>query len=110
MRAFAGEYKNVKVYTLIGGGYVDGERTAESFNDPVNDNMVPRPVTLSQEKHLPEGKYKTGDMKFYVEDTVKYKSGDKIEYMDVKYRIGDIGYRSEGLYTIYMGKRVYDQA
>lgn len=110
MRAFAGEYRDVKIHILAGGGYVDGEKSAESFGEPAPDKMVPRPVTLSQEKRLPEGRYKAGDMKFYAAGAAKYKSGDLIEYKEVKYRIGDIGDREEGGFTFYMGKRIYDQA
>lgn len=112
MRAFAGEYRAVKVHVLVTSDkeYVDGERAVESFNDPVDTTMVPRPVTLSQEKHLPEGKYKTGDMKFYKSGPVLYKSGDIIEHENIKYRIGDISSRSEGGFVYYMGKRIYDQA
>lgn len=108
MRAFAGEYRGVKVHILTKGKNVDGEKSRESFSEPLPDKMVPRPVTLSQEKRLPEGRYKAGDMKFYAAGPVKYKSGDLIEYKDVQYRIGDISDRDEGGYTFYMGKRKYD--
>jgi len=110
MRAFAGEYRAVKIHVLVPGKNVDGERVPESFNDPVDDKLVPMPVTLTLEKRLPEGKYKAGDMKFYADGPVKYKSGNVIEYKEVKYRIGDIGDREEGGFTFYMGKRIYDQA
>lgn len=108
MKAFSGEYRDVAVHVLVEGGYVDGERVNESFLDPAPDKMVPRPVTVSQEKHLPEGRYKAGDMKFYADGSVKYKSGDQIEYAGIKYRIGDISDRPEGDFTFYMGKRIYD--
>ena len=110
MRALTKEYKNVKVYILNERGYVDGELTSESFSDaPVITKMAPRPITLSLEKRLPEGSYKAGDMKFYVDGNVEFKSGDIIEYKNVKYRIGDIAEREEGNYTMYMTARIYDQ-
>ena len=107
MRAFDGEYKPVKVHVLVPGSSVDGERTDESFLPPADDGLVPRPVTPEQEKRLPEGKYKAGDMKFYSDGSAKYKSGDLIEYTGIKYRIGDISDRPEGGFVIYMAKRVY---
>lgn len=110
MRAFAGEYRAVKVHILVKGGLVDGEKTDDSFQSPVDEKMVPRPVTLTQEKRLPEGKYSAGDMKFYALGPLKYKSGDVIEYAGIKYRIGDFGIRPEGGFVSYMGKRIYDQA
>lgn len=110
MKAFAGEYRAVKIHVLVKGGLIDGEKVAEAFEAPVDDKMVPRPVTVTQEKRLPEGKYKAGDMKFYALGTLKYKSGDVIEYDEIKYRIGDSGLRPEGGFVSYMGKRIYDQA
>ena len=110
MRAFAGEYRAVKVHVLVKGRLVDGEKVEDSFEAAVDDKMVPRPVTVTQEKRLPEGRYKAGDMKFYTEGSVKYKSGDLIEYKDVKYRIGNISDREEGAFTFYIGNRLYDQA
>lgn len=109
MRAFAGEFRAVKVHVIIRGGIVEGERIPDSTISVVDDKMVPRPVTLVQEKRLTEGQYKAGDMKFYVDGPAKYDSGDLIEYKGVKYRIGDISSREEGGYVYYMGKRLYDQ-
>lgn len=108
MKAFAGEYKDVNVYVQTEGHYDSGEWIAGSYLDPIPDKMTPRPVTPTQEKRLPEGKYKAGDMKFYVDGQAKYKSGDQIEYQGIKYDIGDISDRPEGNFTIYMGKRIYD--
>ncbi|GEM_PF-1967512 len=110
MKAFSGEYRAVKVHVLVKGEIVDGEKTGDSFKPPVNEKMVPRPVTLIQEKRLPEGKYSAGDMKFYATGGLKYKNGDIIEYAGIKYCIGDFGIRPEGNFISYMGKKTYDQA
>ena len=109
MKALAGEYRDVKIHVLTQGEYLDGEWEHESFESPIATKMAPRPVTLTLEKRLPEGRYKAGDMKFYCAGGVEYKSGDIIEYKDVKYRIGDISERPEGNYTMYMTTRIYDQ-
>jgi hypothetical protein len=109
MRALIGEYKDVKIHVLTQGEYIDGEWKNESFEPPVPTKMAPRPVTLTLEKRLPEGRYKAGDMKFYIDGGTALKSGDLIEYEDVKYRIGDISERPEGHFTMYMTQRIYDQ-
>ena len=109
MRALIGEYKDVKIHVLTQGEYIDGEWKNASFESPIEAKMAPRPVTLTLEKRLPEGRYKAGDMKFYRSGVIEYKSGDIIEYNDVKYRIGDISERPEGNYTMYMTQRIYDQ-
>jgi len=109
MKALTGEYKDVKVHVLKSGEYVDGEWVNAAFAEIVDVKMAPRPVTLTLEKKLPEGRYKAGDMKFYAAGKALYKSGDLIEYKSVKYRIGDISERDEGNYTMYMTQRIYDQ-
>jgi hypothetical protein len=108
MRGLQAEYKPVKVFELIEGGYVDGEKVKESFEEAKDTEMVPRQITATMERRLPEGRYKTGDMKFYRIGKVEYKSGDVIEYKNIEYRINDISEREEGDFTMYMTQRIYD--
>ena len=109
MKALLGEHKDVKVHALKSGRYVDGEWVNANFEDAIDAKMTPRPVTLTLERKLPEGRYKAGDMKFYAIGKALYNSGDLIEYKGVKYRIGDISERDEGNYTMYMTQRIYEQ-
>jgi hypothetical protein len=72
--------------------------------------MIAIPITPAQLKHLPEGKYKAGDMRFYSKGSPVYKSDDVITSNGIQYQIGDIMDRShEGNYTIYYGKRIVEQ-
>lgn len=100
------DYKFVKVYKYENGNYNDGEWT-QGKKTAINDIMIPRPITPQQERRLPEGSYKAGDMKFYKRGEAVYKSGDVIEYNGNKYRIGDISERHEGGFVIYFGKLEY---
>ena len=109
MKAFAGEERNVLVYALTGGQYEDGEWSGESFLDAETVQMTPRPITPHEERRLPSGSYKAGDMKFYARgNKAEYKSGDVIEYTGIKYRVGDISERPEGGFIVYYVKRVYN--
>ena len=110
MKAFSGENKPVLVHVRAGGQYVNGEWTGSSLKEVVNDHMTPRQITPQEERRLPDGSYKAGDMKFYAQgNEAKYRSGDEIEFAGIKYRIGDISVRHEGSFVIYHSKRVYGQ-
>lgn len=110
MKAISTKQQAVKVYVLIKGSLVAGEKTRDTYSDPIDDRMRPQQITAQQEKRLPEGSYKAGDMKFYAAGSAaKYKSGDQIEFSGIKYRIGDISERHEGGFVIYLAKRPYER-
>jgi len=102
-------YKLVKIYKYTAGMYVDGE-WSKGTRTAIEDVMIPRIITPQQEKRLPEGAYKAGDIKFYKRGSIEYSSGDVIEYNGIKYRIGDISERHEGGFVIYFAKREYGNA
>lgn len=106
---FGGEFRAVEVAKKAVGTHVDGEWIeGASANEPAS--VIAIPITPAQLKHLPEGKYKAGDMKFYAKGSPVYKSDDIITCDGIKYKIGDIMDRSDkGNYTIYYGKREVEQ-
>ncbi|MBN2157920.1 MAG: hypothetical protein JW807_00890 [Spirochaetes bacterium] len=106
---FAGEFRTVEVAKKAVGTHVDGEWIPGSSLDETA-SMIAIPITPAQLKHLPEGKYKAGDMRFYAKGPQIYASNDIITCDGIKYMIGDIMDRSaQGNYTIYYGKRVVEQ-
>ncbi len=91
------------------GVYVGGE-WEEGSTEETSAQMVTIPVTPAQLRSLPEGRYQAGDMKFYHSGSPIFQAGDIFTLDDVKYEVKDITDRSfNGDFTLYMGKRIYDQ-
>jgi hypothetical protein len=92
------------------GVYVDGEYMpgAETMHTA---QMIIIPITLTQLKNLPEGAYQAGDMRFYYKGRSVYAPGDIFEVDGVRYMVRDIIDRSfEGNFTMYLAKRIYENA
>lgn len=106
---FVSLVRTVTVTKYVPGTRVDGDWVPGAPTD-VDDKMICIPITPAQLKHLPEGKYKAGDMRFYRRGGPAYNDGDVVTVKNVKYRLGDISDRElDGNYTMYLGKRDYDQ-
>lgn len=111
LNSFAAQTRSVAVVkkTTVGvyvdGEYSPGSETAETAQ------MITIPITPAQLKNLPEGAYQAGDMRFYHKGEAVYSPGDVFSVGGVDYKVRDITDRSfEGNFTIYLAKRVYEDA
>lgn len=110
LKHFRGETREVSVIKKSQGMYVRGEWT-ETEAEPVPVTMLVRSISPERTRHLPEGKYTAEDKRFYKEGAPEYESGDIIIDKDINYEVMDITDRNdEGGFTIYFGKRQYDQS
>lgn len=111
LEAFGAETRSVAVVkkTTV-GVYVDGEYSPGSDAEE-SVQMIAIPITPAQLKNLPEGAYQAGDMRFYHKGEAMYSAGDVFTVGGVSYKVRDITDRSfEGNFTIYLAKRVYEDA
>lgn len=93
--------KKTTVGAYVNGEWVEGSEASDSAE------MIAIPITPAQLRHLPEGVYQAGDMRFYHTGEAVYGPGDVFTVSGVNYEVKDIADRSfEGNFTIYLAKRV----
>jgi hypothetical protein len=110
LRHFAALVRMVSVKSVAPGLRVDGD-WVHGTPTTVETSMICIPITPAQLKHLPEGKYRAGDMRCYHKGAPRFADGDVITVKNVQYAIGDITDRElDGNYTMYLAKRDYDQS
>jgi hypothetical protein len=103
---FKNEVRTVQVTRFSLGALVDGEFVPGTSTEPEPMEMVCIPITPAQLKTLPEGKYTSGDMRFYHTGAPVCSDGDIIAYDGVPYTVRDITDRTAiGNFTIYLAQR-----
>lgn len=102
--------RTVEVKKFSPGAYANGEWT-KGGETPGSTQMIAIPITPTQLRNLPEGKYKAGDMRFYHKGAPVYGQGDLILLGEVKFEIMDISDRfHDGGFTLYFAKRIYENS